>query len=161
MVSDRLLEAIGIFNLRMFEPDVQENVLTSINQAAELLHSKNLFTVSSAGVKLTEWGTLYQRFSPLYLWKEVEISERAAQFLAEAAARVCIEIPLDLFVMMSPRTILVKDLFAELDWDFSLERWRLLKSELLRWALIEPVRSIDEIEIRITGKGMIFASYAD
>jgi hypothetical protein len=60
-----------------------------------------------------------------------------------------------------PGTVLVKELFAELDWDFTDGRWQALKRELLGNSLIEPVRSTGDIEVRITERGMLYASYAD
>src|SRR6476646_4759495 len=102
LVSDRFLEEIDVPNIRLLEPKDQENILTAIEQAASLLADKGLYETGEHGARLTEYGLRFKGYSPLYLWLGTEISERSGQFLAEAAAGLRIEDPLDLYVMRRP-----------------------------------------------------------
>jgi len=161
LVSDSLFDEIGVFSPQSLEVEDRNNILLAIEQAASLLRDKGLFKADEAGITLTEYGVQLKGASPLALWREIGISERSAQFLNEAAVRLVLEDPVGLFVMRKPPgTILVKELFSELGWDFTDGRWQSLKSELLRYFLLEPVHSTGDVEVRITERGMLYASYA-
>lgn len=162
LISDSMLEALGVSDLSMLPSEKQHELLWGIDQAGALLQEKGLFLIRSRpqhGIELTPRGQTLVGKSPLPLWPPIDFAEHQVTFLSSIAQKQVVTGPDDVYMYVPHNpSIAAKALFKELSWTYSRKDFDSVTGKLIAHALISNMDTMGDHKLRLTPKGALYAA---